>query len=122
VAIAALSILRSQLRALNLGAVIVGGRSSATPSSNYRIRGPVSLKPGEAGVAHDGEKHGLGSPRRPSKKRYAAIPLLRDILRVVIVARQPAREVIGCVEMGKHDLFKITMAALIFHWRLRNER
>src|SRR5258706_465399 len=91
--------------------VPVGGNElDKTVLEPYRVRGTVVLQPGDEGVAHDGEKP---RPRLAAQAVEEAVGaqhrLLHYVLRVVIVARQPAREVIGRVEMRQHQLLESSL-------------
>src|SRR6185312_3624203 len=70
--------------------------------------GAVLLEPCIASVAHDGEQprarlvslHPVEISHRPHER------LLHDILRVVVVPRDPARQVVGGIQMRKSRLLE----------------
>src|SRR6185295_1609446 len=72
-----------------------------------RTRQPLVVE-GVVRVAHDREQPGAGvSPGEGMEVlERAQIRFLHHVLRLVLVARQPAREAVGGVEMRQGDLFE----------------
>jgi hypothetical protein len=71
----------------------------------WRLEAPTLVAVGECTAISDS---------RP-QPGYAFIGVLHNVLGNRRLANQPACQVIRGVEMGKHELLKFTMAALIFH-------
>src|SRR5438552_6907718 len=70
--------------------------------------GAVVLQPGVTGPTHDGEEPGTTLPTMKTAKEFPRphVGFLHDIFRVLIIARQPAGQVVGGVEMRYDRVFK----------------
>jgi hypothetical protein len=69
-----------------------------TPAGRRRRR----RAPGVAGVAHDGE-HPRARVAAPIAVEGAQVGLLHDVLRVMVVAGQPARQIVAGTEVRHYD-------------------
>src|SRR5713226_6310624 len=65
-------------------------------------------EPGVAGVAHNGEQPGAAVPApKPFKKTQGAeIGLLHQVFRIVLVAGQPARQIVGGTKVRQNLLLE----------------
>src|SRR5712692_9078063 len=65
-------------------------------------------EPGVAGVAHNGEQPGpaVPAPKPFEKPQGAEIGLLYQVFRIVLVAGQPARQIVGGAEVRQNLLLE----------------
>src|SRR5215831_34450 len=70
--------------------------------------GAVVLQPGVTGPTHDGEEPGTALPATKRAKEFPRphVGFLHDIFRILVIARQPAGQVVGGVEMWYDRVFK----------------
>src|SRR5215469_2726937 len=83
-----------------------------------RIAGPVAAHPGKGRVAHDREqpRARITTAKTLRKAQRAQIGFLDNVLRVGFVLHQPAREVVGGVQMRQEDALKIL--PIVNDWQL----
>src|SRR6266852_5170740 len=72
------------------------------------LSAPVLLEPGETGVPYDGQQPGSARvPMKPAEKLHGSQRgFLDDVFGVVVVAGEPARQVIGRVQMRNDNPFE----------------
>src|SRR5579871_1943697 len=74
--------------------------------------GAMLAQPAIAGVAHDRQQPGAAIPALKSgvESQGAQAGFLYDIFRILVVACQPARQIVGGVQMRQHSLLEITIS------------
>ena len=67
------------------------------------------FQPGIAGVPHDGQQpdSGVATVKTVEEPECPDTGLLRHVLGIVVVARQPACQVVSGVEMRQHDALEL---------------
>src|SRR3954470_17295831 len=76
------------------------------------------LQSGTAPVSHDGKEPcpGILALEGSEKSKRAKIGILHCVLRIVLITHQPAREIVGGVQMWHHGLFKSHQSVCVSHY------
>ena len=86
----------------------------------FRSRGSSGrlLQSGTAPVSHDGQEPcpGILAIEGIEKSKRAKIGILHCVLRIVLVTHQPAREIVGGVQMWHYGLFKSHQGVCVNHY------
>ena len=69
---------------------------------------PVLLQPGVTSIAHNRQQPGasVSAVEAVKKSERAQVRLLHHVFRILVIARQPARQVVSRIQMRQYDLFK----------------
>ena len=74
-----------------------------------QVGAAIAADPGIRRVANDREqpRARIAAPEGPEEAERAQIRLLHDILRIRLALEQPAREVVGGIQVGQEDALEI---------------
>jgi hypothetical protein len=73
-----------------------------------RLARAVLVKPRKAGIAHNGQEPdaGVAAAEALEEAERAQVGFLHHVLRVLIIPRQPARQVIGSIHVRQNHLLE----------------
>jgi hypothetical protein len=76
------------------------------------------LQSATAPVSHDSQEPcpGIFAIERIKKSKRAKIGILHRVLRIVLVTHQPAREIVGGIQVWHYGLFKSHQSVCVSHY------